>query len=486
MTRLSRLIVLAAAAAVLSSPISAQLLGGPVGGVVGGVTGVTKSVGGTVRGVTAGGGDRSAGGGLLGGTFSRLGSASNGLIGPGGVIGTAPGTLAGMAYRGSTRDWLPASLDRLTPPPEVSSAPSQAIADYRLARLQALVAANRRTLEFDPYGQPVRKRELISTNPDAVSLGVALRAGFRIIGDEQDGGLGIRLVTLAIPKKMNVRQALVAIRRSAPAMQVDFNHVYEPSGAALLPAAGARLAGAAAIRPATRIAMIDGGVASHPSFARASVEQRGFAGDPQPTAHGTAVGSLLVGDQGPFRGAVRGAQLFVGDVYGGDPAAGSATSILRALSWAASKNPAVINISLVGPNNVALARAIAALRARGIQIVAAVGNDGPAAPPQYPASYPGVIAITGVDAAGRALPEAGRSAHLDFAAPGADMVAAAPGEGFALVRGTSFAAPLAAARLAVAGSYQRLALEAQPGKGRVGRGIVCVQCRIDPKALRAR
>ena len=27
-------------------------------------------------------------------------------------------------------------------------------------------------------------------------------------------------------------------------------------------------------------------------------------------------------------------------------------------------------------------------------MVAAVGNDGPAAPPQFPASYPGVIAVT--------------------------------------------------------------------------------------------
>jgi hypothetical protein len=201
------------------------------------------------------------------------------------------------------------------------------------------------------------------------------------------------------------------------------------------------------------------------STTRASVEQRGFAGDAQPTGHGTAVGSLLVGDQGPFRGALRGAQLFVADVYGGNPAAGSATSILRALSWAASKDPAVINISLVGPNNSALAAAIAALRARGIQIVAAVGNDGPAAPPQYPASYPGVIAVTGVDGTNRALREAGRAAHLDFAAPGADLAAALPGQGYIEVRGTSFAAPLVAARLAATGSAARLAAEAVPGKG---------------------
>ena len=85
-----------------------------------------------------------------------------------------------------------------------------------------------------------------------------------------------------------------------------------------------------------------------------------------------------------------------------------------------------------------------------IGIVAAVGNDGPAAPPQYPASYPGVVAVTGVDARGRALPEAGKASHLDFAAPGADMAAALPGQGYAKVRGTSFAAPFATARLAIA------------------------------------
>jgi hypothetical protein len=66
------------------------------------------------------------------------------------------------------------------------------------------------------------------------------------------------------------------------------------------------------------------------------------------------------------------------------------------------------------------------------------------------------------------------------------MAAALPGQGYAKVRGTSFAAPLAAARLAIAGSTQRLANEARPGKGRVGRGIVCSTCRVDPRMVRAK
>jgi hypothetical protein len=232
--------------------------------------------------------------------------------------------------------------------------------------------------------------------------------------------------------------------------------------------------------------MIDGGVASHPALGGASIEQRGFSGTPQPTGHGTAVASLIVGDQGPFRGAASGASLLVADVYGGSRAAGSASAVVRALGWLVAKRASVINISLVGPANRLVARTVQQVRARGIQLVASVGNDGPAAPPQYPASYPGVVAITGVDARGKALVEAGKATHLDFAAPGADMAAALPGQGYARVRGTSFAAPLAAARLALAGSPQRLAAEARPGKGRVGRGIVCGDCRTEPRTVRAR
>ena len=89
--------------------------------------------------------------------------------------------------------------------------------------------------------------------------------------------------------------------------------------------------------------------------------------------------------------------------------------------------------------------------------------------------------------AARRWSEAGKAAHLDFAAPGADMAAALPGQGYARVRGTSFAAPLwPRRRLALAGSPQRLVAEARPGKGRVGRGIVCGDCRVDPRIVRAK
>jgi hypothetical protein len=370
-------------------------------------------------------------------------------------------------------------------PQAVAESGGSTLAELRKMRLEELIRENRGVLEADERGQPVRRGVLVVADPDPASLQLATRAGFAIAGQDSEPELGMRTVTLAVPARMSLRQAIRRLHSVAPQLQVDYDHVFEPAGGSLLPL-NAALASIAGAGNGHVIGMIDGGVASHPSLAGASIEQNGFAGSPKPTGHGTAVASLLVGNQGPFRGAANGAQLYVADVYGGSRAAGSASAIVRALGWLASHHPQVINISLVGPQNAIVARAIEAVQRRGTRVVAAVGNDGPAAPPQYPASYPGVVAVTAVDGKGRALPEAGKPTHLDFAAPGADMAAALPGQGYSRVRGTSFAAPLAAARLALDGSVERLTAEARPGSGRVGRGIVCFDCRIDPKIVGAK
>jgi subtilisin family serine protease len=77
-----------------------------------------------------------------------------------------------------------------------------------------------------------------------------------------------------------------------------------------------------------------------------------------------------------------------------------------------------------------------------------VGNDGPAAPPLYPASYPHVVGVTAVDSHRRVLIEAAHGSQVMFAARGADMAAADIGGKYSAVRGTSFAAPIVAALLA--------------------------------------
>jgi hypothetical protein len=438
---------------------------------------------------------------LIGATCATMvaGSAAAQLLPAVGVPALPPANLpstGNLPFVGPTLNNVlatPAGRELVTPtlntiaglPQAVAEAGPSTLLELRRLRLRELIRQNPRELENDGSGLPVRRGLLVTMDPDPASLAVASRAGFRIIGDTREDALAMRTVTLAVPRGLSTREGLKRLHKLAPALQADFDHVFEPAGGDLLPFAGG-LAASAGPRGGPLIGIVDGGVASHPSLAGAAIEQNGFAGRPQPTGHGTAVASLIVGNQGMFRGAARGSSLLVADVYGGSRAAGSASSIVRALGWLASKRPQVINISLVGPQNRLVQRAIGVIRARGIDVVAAVGNDGPAAPPQYPASYPGVIAVTGVDGHGRALPEAGKAVHLDFAAPGSDMAAALPGQGYARVRGTSFAAPLATARLAVSGSVPRLAAEARPGRGRVGRGIVCSACAVDPKAVGAR
>jgi subtilisin family serine protease len=114
----------------------------------------------------------------------------------------------------------------------------------------------------------------------------------------------------------------------------------------------------------------------------------------------------------------------------------------------ADKEVAVITISLAGPQNELMEAAIAALVARGHVVVAAAGNDGPAAPPVYPAAYPGVVAVTSVDTGRHLQLDAGRGPHIAFAALGVEVDVALPGGSYTKITGTSYAAPRVAAHFA--------------------------------------
>lgn len=356
------------------------------------------------------------------------------------------------------------------------------LAQQRIDRIGALVRRNPQALEIDARGDPAVRGELILIDASPQALQAATGAGFTLIDQESIEGLDIRTVRLRVPEGMALARAERQLRKLAPGAEVQSNPIYQPSGMAAAPASGS--AAPPVTGPGAPIGLIDSGVAPHPALP-AGIVQRGFAaGAPAPGDHGTAIASILVG-----RGAVRGvspqSRLFVADIFGRDPRGGNALAIVRALGWLAASNVAVVNISLAGPDNPLLARAIAAADRRGMLMVAAVGNDGAAAPPAFPASYPQVIAVTGIDGRGRPLIEAGKARHLDFAAPGADLLAATAAGGTTKVRGTSFATPFVVGRLArlsattkpaKARAIALLAAEAR-GKSRLtGQGTVCVDC----------
>ncbi|WP_298401658.1 S8 family serine peptidase [Sphingobium sp.] len=354
-------------------------------------------------------------------------------------------------------------LDRLSP-----ARLADRLTAARAARIGALLRAHGDSVELDDRREPARRGVILLTGADAATLDTLRTAGYAVESDSVEG-LDLPVARLTAPKGRSLAKALREVRKLAPDAQVSADNLYAPSGPALAMAtstlASGRVEGPAA-------GMIDGGVARHPALT-AAVEQRGFAtGAPRASAHGTAVASLISGD-GLVRGAAPGTPLLAADVYGDDPAGGGAFAIVRALGWMASRGVRVVTVSLVGPANPLLEGAIRLARDKGVTIVAAVGNDGPAAPPAYPASYPAVVAVTGIDGRGRPLPEAGRALHVDFAAPGADMQAATMDGGKGTVRGTSFAAPLVAGRLFEQGSIDRLRAEAVKGKP----PVICGKCR---------
>ncbi|MBA4748553.1 MAG: S8 family serine peptidase, partial [Sphingopyxis sp.] len=108
----------------------------------------------------------------------------------------------------------------------------------------------------------------------------------------------------------------------------------------------------------------------------------------------------------------------------------------------------VINISLSGPRNPVVASAVARITKRGHVIVAAAGNDGPAAPPVFPGAYEGVVGVTAVDGANRVYRYANRGNYIDFSARGVAVSAIDADGALRDATGTSFAAPVIAARLA--------------------------------------
>jgi subtilisin family serine protease len=200
---------------------------------------------------------------------------------------------------------------------------------------------------------------------------------------------------------------------------------------------------------AIRLGLIDSGVdVTHEVFSGVRVQQHGCA-RAVPGEHGTAVASLMVGRASALHGAAPGSALYAVDVFCGLATGGAVDAVAEAFAWLLHEQVPVINVSLVGPPNRTLAGIVQNVLARGHLVVAAVGNDGPAAPPLYPAAWPGVVGVTAVDARQQVLVEAQRGAQVKFAAPGADMAAARPHQAYALVRGTSFASPIVAGLLAL-------------------------------------
>lgn len=374
----------------------------------------------------------------------------------------------------------------------------------RRMHAETLQHGHRDLLDFDPHGNLIVRNEILGFGATTHGLAAVQAAGFVISRQSELKGLDADVVVLTPPQAMSSRRALKKLREIDPDSAYDFNHVYFEGGtdvgaagtATIVPASRSERDGQAPIR---RVGLVDGGVEpSHAALSSLSLHLHGCNDTAVPSAHGTAIASRLVAGFNEAAPAVFDVDLYVADVYCGAPTGGATDTVIQGLAWLMQENVPVINVSLVGPPNELLQRVVEMASARGHLIVAAVGNDGPSAPPLYPAAYPGVVAVTAVDRTDKVLIEAGRGRFIAFAAPGADIEAASLPSGYSPVRGTSFAAPIVASRLTLlleradpiaAGRAVNELATAAVDLGRPGRDPVygngCVGCATRNAAVEA-
>jgi minor extracellular protease Epr len=309
----------------------------------------------------------------------------------------------------------------------------------------ARASSVRLAIEVDSEGRQRRASEVIMIGSDAEVRAVQA-AGYVLIDVQLLCAFNETLARIRVNEGESVEAAVTVISALAPAAQVAPNHVFQPSqGQGVTAAAALPTNTLPTTRPAAvRLGIVDTGVDETWSVLRHQViAHRGFAGSGYtPREHGTVVAGIA---------ASAGAPLIVADVFGVDAdnrLIAPAEAITRAIDWLLADGVKLINISIEGPDNPVLAYVIRRAVAQGALIVAAAGNSGPAAPPAYPAAYPGVIAVTAVDDQGRVYPRANRGRYISFAARGVRINTGYGKLAAGTVTGTSFAAPQVSAELA--------------------------------------
>lgn len=321
-------------------------------------------------------------------------------------------------------------------------------------------------------------------------------ANVQILSQRPLSSSGLILVRVIVSDQDNIPGRAEALLRSLGATSADRNHIYnERSG----PSPDETPDEAPTPAPQgnggtgkVTIGLIDTAlVKKHPALTRANIAERDFveSSNARPTAHGTAIASLLVGREREHRGIVPDARLVAASVFyqGESGATGATTSaLIAALDWMSAENVKVVNMSLAGPPNQVLGQMIDTVTKRGMIVVAAVGNDGPSARPLYPAAFEPVVAVTAVDRRKNVYRWANQGPQVDFAAWGVSTPVALPKGGYGEETGTSFAAPIVAAAIAqqiekgggsASAAVQSLIAQAEDlgGKGRdntYGYGLV--------------
>jgi subtilisin family serine protease len=193
--------------------------------------------------------------------------------------------------------------------------------------------------------------------------------------------------------------------------------------------------------PSVIVAVVDtGAAADHPALAGRVLPGYDFvnndadAGDDN--GHGTALAGIVASTCPACR-------ILPVKVLGANMT-GDWGTIAAGVTWAADHGAQVINLSIGAPRAPdSLGAAIADALAKGVIVVAAAGNDGHNET-FYPAMYPGVVSVAGIDENSARYQWSNFGSWVTVAAPGCTTAASLGGGYEANFCGTSTAAPFVA------------------------------------------
>jgi minor extracellular protease Epr len=301
-----------------------------------------------------------------------------------------------------------------------------------------------------------------STKNKLTSLGASIES------DRSYAGLKLSLLRFTVPDNLDSKQALAFHLTESVAATLDRNHVYQAQSALniaqTISQSNVEKQDAALTKPRfsnvsfcaddLRIGMVDSAIEqNHPAFNDANITAQSFlSGNVEsPTLHGTAIAGVLVGKVDNQAALLTGAHLYSGEVFyrQSDYAQGATlNAMIEAINWLIEEHVSVINMSLAGPDNAILKAVINAALEQGVFIIAAAGNEGPAAAAVFPAGYQDVIAVSAIDQNQQPYRWSNQGSHIDYAALGVNVLTAQSQDRTGRESGTSMAAPVVAAALA--------------------------------------
>ncbi len=280
-------------------------------------------------------------------------------------------------------------------------------------------------------------------------LGVIPRLGVaRIAFDTAEQGKAIRDL---VPSSANTDYNFLVSAPEPPNPQNDPGGPYLGFGTEALSWLGVP-ADNAAWGQGIKIAILDTGITQVPGLSLKGISQSDLTGSPggspESLLHGTAVASILGGTATEARGMVPAAELLSYRVLD-DTGTGDSFTAAQAVLSAVDAGARVISMSLgTAADSQVLRDAINYALSRNVAVVAAVGNDGIGSV-YYPANYPGVVAVTAVDANGQRGNFANYGPGVTVAAPGVGVVTPWVNQQAFSFSGTSAAVPFVSGAMAM-------------------------------------